>query len=246
MKMKSWPALSLLLAGLAVVVAASGGEELLQRADEARFLEAPSYELLVEAVKEGPEEERSEARLRVLSKRFPEGYRTRIEFLAPEALAGTVYLIVGEEIFFWKPGLSGPLRLGGRQRLFGTLSVIEAARLTLSGNYRVESEEQGPGGLKLTLQATKPRLVYPWITLHLGSQDLKPQKLVLQALSREPLKQLIYRRYGLVEGDELAVAFRVEDLLFAGHRTSIQVAEVAIRPLPDSLFDPQALGGEPP
>ncbi len=219
-------------------------ERLLEVADKARFLEAESYELRVEATRtplSPGEEGAEEALLRVLSKRFPEGFRTRLEILAPEALAGTVWLVVGEDVFFWKPGLEQPLRFSGQQKLFGDVSVIEAARLELFGNYRVLSQEEVPEGLRLELEARRSELVYPFITLWL-TPDGEPWSLLLKSLSGEPLKRLVYLQYGDVQGDRLATEFTVEDLLFKGSQTRIRITETLLRPLGDELFDPQSLG----
>lgn len=235
--------------GLGLGRAVPDPERLLEAADKARFLEAESYELRVEATRtplspgEEGEEGVEEALLRVLSKRFPEGFRTRLEILAPEALAGTVWLVVGEDVFFWKPGLEQPLRFGGQQKLFGDVSVIEAARLELFGNYRVLRQEAAPEGLRLELEARRSELVYPFITLWL-TPDGEPWSLLLKSLSGEPLKRLVYLQYGAVQGDRLATEFIVEDLLFKGSQTHIRITETLLRPLGDELFDPQSLGKE--
>lgn len=220
-------------------------EEILERADRARFLEADSYGLTVRVTVDRPGEEPAQARLWTLFKRFPEGYRVRIEFLEPEGMEGMVYLVVGEEIYFWKPGLFQPLRVSGQQRLFGDASVIEAARFSFT-DYRIESREEtqldGQEALKLELKA-RGGAAYQWVTLWLDP-DFRPLQALLRSLGGEPLKRIIYRRYIEHEGDELVKEFTIENLIFQEYRTLIVVEEIALEGLSDELFDPGALGGE--
>jgi outer membrane lipoprotein-sorting protein len=220
-------------------------EEILQQADRARFLEADSYGLTVRVTVERPGEEPGQALLRTLFKRFAEGYRVRIEFLEPEAMRGMIYLVVGEEIYFWKPELVQPLRVSGQQKLFGDASIIETARFSLA-DYKIESREQtqldGQEAIKLELQA-EGRAAYQWVTLWVDL-EFKPLQALLRSLGGEPLKRVLYRRYAEHEGDELVVEFTIENLLFQEYRTLISIEEISLEDLPDHLFDPGALGTE--
>jgi len=246
--------LPVILLGLALGIVLEGGssgsfpqagEELLQRADRARFLEADSYVLTIRVTVERPGEEPDQARLRVLFKRFGEGYHVRIEFLEPEALRGMVYLVVGDEIYFWKPGLIQPLRVSGQQRLFGDASIIEAAGIRFA-DYEIVGREPdtlaGEEALKLELQA-KDSLAYQRVTLWVDL-DGRPLQGVLRSLGGQPLKRVLYRRYAEHEGDELVVEQVIENLLFEEYRTAIVVEGVSLEELPEGLFDPEALSDQ--
>jgi len=242
-------AIVLLVVGLSLGAWAQVSDEgLLQRADETRFIEADSYTFLLKVIAERPGEDeeliRRESLLKVYNKRFPEGMRIRVEFLEPKSMRGTVYLIIGDEIYFWQPGLLEPIKISGQQKLFGDVSVAEAAGISFQ-EYQVRSREEeeldGLETLKLELQA-KDEAAFPFVTLWLESESLKPVQAVLRALSAEPLKRVGYLRYAMFGKDEYVAEITVEDLLFQGNKTLMQIAEITIEELDSALFDPERLG----
>ncbi len=252
-KFRKWTAVLLLVGVPLGVFAQMADEDLLRRADEARFLEADSFTFTLRLIAEravqrpdGREEVvRSEALLKVFHKRFPEGMRTRVEFLEPESLRGTVYLILGDEIFFWQPGLLQPIRISGQQRLFGDASVAEAVGIRFQ-TYEVRERERtelgGQETIKLELEAQSPQQAFPRVTLWMDPEALRPVQAVLSALSGTPLKRVTYREYARFEGDEYAADILIEDLLFQEGKTAMHIGEIAIEELDDALFDPDRLG----
>lgn len=241
--------LGAVLGAIAVGLQAQTDEELLKRADSARFIEAPSYLFTSKVASERPDGKggttRSEALLKIFNKRFPEGYRVRIEFLLPESMKGSVYLIVGDDIYFWQPGLLKPIKLSGQQKLFGDASIAEAAGIRFSGNYAIKSKQEekldGRDTIKLALEATSEKVAFAKVTLWLDKKELKPLQAILHALSDEPLKKVIYPKYEKFKDDEYAAEIIIEDLLFKG-KTTITVGEIGVQELPDDLFDPEKLG----
>lgn len=221
-------------------------EQLLQRADQARFIDAPSHLFSSKVIAERPDGSKGEAVLKIYNKRFHEGVRIRVEFLAPESMKGTVYLIVGDDIYFWQPGLKHPIRISGQQKLFGDASIAEAAGIQFSGKYAVKSmvEEKldGRETLKLMLEAKSEKVAFVKVTLWLDKKELKPFQAILHAFSGEPLKKTLYTKYAKLKDDDYASEIIVEDLLFKGHKTTIQIFDVIVQDLPDELFDPTKLG----
>jgi hypothetical protein len=231
---------------LSLVAFGQTDEQLLQRADRVRFLEASSFLLSSKAIAERPDG-RGEALMTIYSKRFPEGVRTRIEFVAPESLKGTVYLIVGDDMYFWQPGLLQPLKISGQQKIFGDASIGEAAGIQFSGKYLVKSRQEEKlndiEALKLSLEAHTERVAFPKVTLWVEKKELKPIQAILHAVSGEPLKKTIYTKYARLDGDEYAEEIVIEDLLFKNLRTTMQIiVDVKIQDLSDDLFDPGKLG----
>lgn len=228
-------------------------EELLQKADEARFIEADSFtftlKVIAERVREQPDGSQTavqeEALLKVFNKRFPEGVRIRVEFLEPESMRGIVYLIVGEDIYFWKPGLLQPLRISGQQKLFGDASVAEAAGIRFKDytvSKREEVELDGRAAIRLELQAKSSSEAFQVVTLWLDQDTLKPVQALLAAVSGTPLKKVTYLEYASLQEDEYASQIAIEDLLFQGSRSTMHISEITIEPLSDNLFDPDLLG----
>ncbi|MCS6903315.1 MAG: outer membrane lipoprotein-sorting protein [Candidatus Bipolaricaulota bacterium] len=236
---------SLLFIALSIVLVAQTDEQFLQRADQARFIEANSYVMSSRVIAERPDG-KGEALLMIYNKRFAEGVRTRVEFLAPESMKGTVYLVVGDDIYFWQPGLLQPLKISGQQKIFGDASIAEAAGIQFSGKYTVKAKQDekldGRDALRLSLEATSERVAFAKVTLWLDKRELKPIQAILHAVSGEPLKKTLYTKYAKLKDDEYAEEITVEDLLFKNFKTAMQTPEVKIQDLPDDLFDPRKLG----
>lgn len=234
-----------LAVGLSVAVFAQTDEQLLQRADQARFIEANSYAASSKVLAERPDG-KGEALMTIYNKRFPEGVRTRVEFLAPESLKGTIYLVVGDDIYFWQPGLLQPLKISGQQKIFGDASIAEAAGIQYSGRYAVKNRQAEKLGavevLKLGLETTSDKVAFAKVTLWLDKKELKPVQAILHAVSGEPLKKTLYTQYAKLGNDEYAAETVVEDLLFKPYKTTMQFTEVAVQDLADELFDPKKLG----
>jgi len=234
-----------MLTVVSIGVAAQTDEQLLEKADQARFIEANSYVMSSKVIAERPDG-KGEAVMTIYNKRFPEGVRTRVEFLAPDSLKGTVYLVVGDDIYFWQPGLLQPLKISGQQKIFGDASIAEAAGVQFSGKYAIKAKQDekldGRDALKLSLEATTDKLAFAKVTLWLDKKELKPLQAMLHAVSGEPLKKTVYTEYARLKDDEYAEEIVVEDLLFKNFRTTIQTSDVKIQELPDDLFDPTKLG----
>jgi outer membrane lipoprotein-sorting protein len=234
-----------LLIALAVVAVAQTDEQLLQKADQARFIEANSYRMSSKVSAVRPDGT-SEALMAIYNKLFAEGVRTRVEFLAPESIKGTVYLVVGDDIYFWQPGLVQPIKISGQQKIFGDASIAEAAGIQFSGKYAVKAKQEekldGRDTLKLSLEATSDRVAFAKATLWLDKKELKPLQAILHAVSGEPLKKTLYTKYAKLKDDEYAEEIVVEDLLFKNFTTTIQISDVKVQELPDELFDPTKLG----
>lgn len=149
-----------LLIVLSIAIVAQTDDQLLQRADQARFIEANSYVMSSKVIAERPDG-KGEALMTIYNKRFAEGARTRVEFLAPESLKGTIYLVVGDDIYFWQPGLLQPIRISGQQKIFGDASIAEAAGIQFSGKYSIKAKQDekldGREALKLALEATSEK-----------------------------------------------------------------------------------------
>lgn len=243
----------LLLAACSTVLGLAGAsppasdQEILQQADRARFIDAESFVMLIKVWAERPGEEPKEALLKVYLKRGEEGIRQRVEFLEPEAFRDTVYLLVGDDIYFYQygHGLPEPLRISGQQKLFGDAGVAEAAGIVFADDYSIEGQQETSLADRpsLLLHLKSETAAYRIVGLWVEPDSFRPQQAVLYALSEQPLRQVLYQEYAFLEDDEYVELMAVKNLLQEGHRTTLEITEVSIEALPDELFDPQALAG---
>ncbi|MFQ6117658.1 MAG: outer membrane lipoprotein-sorting protein [Candidatus Bipolaricaulia bacterium] len=238
--------------GLALLVLAQdqspdlpSDQEILEQADRARFIDADSYVMEIAVAAERPEEEPREALFKVYVKKFEDGIRQRVEFLEPEDYQNTVYLVIGDDIYFYQfgHGLPSPLRISGQQRLFGDAGVAEAAGILFANNYRIASREetQLDDQPSLLLHLESETAAYRLVDLWVEPATFRPQQAVLYALSEQPLRQILYEKYAALDGDGYAGQMVVKNLLQEGHRTTLEITEVSIEELPDELFDPASL-----
>lgn len=237
--------LILLVSAQAPSLVSASDQEILEQADRARFIDADSYVMLIRVTAERPDQEPREALLKVYVKGFADGPRQRVEFLKPEELQDTVYLVIGDDIYFYQfgHGLQGPLRVSGQQKLFGDAGVAEAAGIILEDDYQIASREEAQleGKPALLLHLRSQTAAYRLIDLWVEPDSFKPQRAVLYALSEQPLRRVLYKEYTKLNADEYAKLMVVENLLQQGYRTTLGITEVSIEELPDGLFDPAAL-----
>jgi|GEM_PF-7106672 len=124
---------------------AMGDEALLGQMDFQRFAayfnpELPSTTFTVELRAERPDGSK-EATVQVSFKFDQEGQGgARIDYLTPEELAGDVFVIKGDDIFFWNPDLIEPLKVNGRFEVFGDATVAEVVGIGFQGDYAIEDQ----------------------------------------------------------------------------------------------------------
>lgn len=239
------PSLALLLLAQSQSPDSLSTEEILEQADRARFIDADSYAMEIAVTAGRPEEEPREALLKVYLKEFEDGPRQRVEFLEPEEMQNTVYLVVGDDIYFYQfgHGLPGPLRISGQQRLFGDAGVAEAAGIIFADDYQIISREetQLEGQPALLLHLESETASYRLVDLWVEPGTFRPQQAVLYALSEQPLRLVTYREYAALDGDGYVRLMAVENLLQEGYRTTLEITTVSIEDLPNELFDPATL-----
>jgi hypothetical protein len=233
-------------------------DEILQQADATRFIQADSFasqlHIVMERVDEATQSvNKSEAFVLLEAKHYGSELRQRISFTKPDALKGTVYLVIGDEILFWQPTLKTPgkdvpckdeaLKISGQQKLFGDASIGEAAGIRFAGKYtvsrRTEEKLNERELIRLSLVAQSTKTAYQNVILWSDKKTFEPQRVDLFGLDPEtPIKRVTYPKYDTLRGDRYASQAIVEDLLFKGQKTTITGIEIRIEPLPDARFDP--------
>jgi len=237
--------------------------QILQAADQARFIEADSLILTMDITAERPmKSPKGQATVRALFKHFAQdstdGYRVRIEFLQPPEMQGEVYLTLQNKdlcggdnscSFFWGPNMipGQPLKVSaGMTTLFGDSSVAETAGIRFAGNYTIQEKKEdtlnGQPALALSLAATDPSVAFQQATLWVDPSSLQPIQAVLFALGGEPLARVTYEEYARLGDDQYVGQQRIENLLQEGSITQLTVTDVKVAPLSDELFDPGQLG----
>ena len=238
----------LLVAGLAVLGQdALGDEELLAALDATRFFDADVTTLRVRIHAVTPDDER-EAEIQLLFDESARGTSTRIEFLAPDELAGQVYLSTPEATYFFGPDLDFPIKTSATTEVFGDAAVAQTSGIRFLDGYTVSERrtiegKDGTSFLEVDLEAVDFSVAFQAATVTVDPESLQPVSAILYALSGIPFYEVFYEVYETRgEDDTYVVRQRIVNLFLVGRETTSEILEITDRPLPPELFDPEALG----
>jgi len=220
---------------------------LLAAFDAATALDADATGLIVRIVSETADGTR-DATIRLQFRSTDAGSSARIEFLAPDELAGQIYLSTPDGTFFFGPDLDFPIRTGATAEVFGDAAVAQTSGIAFSGDYRIAERRSIAGDdgallLEVELVATDPAVAFQEITVIADPDSLRPISAVLHAISGLPLYDLHYLEYAVRGGADVYVRRQeIVNRLLAGNRTMSEILEISTDEVPASQFDPDALG----
>jgi outer membrane lipoprotein-sorting protein len=216
-------------------------EEILRRADEARFPQE-SFEVVVKirSTEEGsPAEERL---YKVLSKG---NENTIVMTVEPAAERGQILLMRGRDLWFFLPRVSQPVRLSLAQRLTGQVANGDIARANFAGDYKpqlVGTENAGKESFYvLDLIAVDRKVTYPRVRFWVRQHDFRPHKAEFYSVSDRLLKTCRYERFRDLGGKVRPTRLVMGDAL---NRTAVSIldySDIRLRELPDEIFTKEYL-----
>ena len=239
-------ALAGLVAGPAVAQEPTDSE-LLAVLDAARFFDDDVTSLAIRIVSETPDETR-EAQLSLLFLESDEGSYARIEFAAPEELAGQIFLSTPEATYFFGPDLDFPIKTSATTEVFGDAAVAQTSGIRFGDSYTVEerrsvTDEAGIERWQIDLAAVDFTVAFQAVTVVVDPKSLRPLSAVLYAVSGLPFYEVFYEDFETREGGDVYVRTqRIVNRLLLGRITTSEILEIGTEPLEISLFDPSALG----
>jgi hypothetical protein len=226
---------------------AASDAELLDALDRARLLAPDATSIYVRIVSETPDEVR-EAELLLRFAEIGGADYSRIDFLAPDDLAGQIYLVTPEGTFFFGPDLDEPLAVGGSTTVFGDAAVAQTAGIRFAVDYtigerRTATDEAGAEVLELDLVAVDFSVAFQAATVRVDAVSLRPISVVLYAVSGLPFYEVFYEEYATRGEDDVYVSVqRIENRILVGRITVSEILEVGTGELDEALFDPEQLG----
>jgi len=221
--------------------------ELLERLDEARFPDRSVTSIRVRITSETPEGTR-EAEVIVYFAEFDGASYARIDFLAPEELAGQTYLTVPDAAYFYAPDLDFPIKTSAAGELFGDAAVAQTSGIRFLSEYTIAARRtvQATDGvelLELDLVAVDYTVAFQAITVRVDPITLRPVSATLFAVSGLPFYDVTYSNYVTRENGDVYVSVQeIANRLFLGRVTTSGILEATAAELPAALFDPEALG----
>jgi outer membrane lipoprotein-sorting protein len=215
-------------------------EEILRRADEARFPQE-SFEVVVK-IRSSEEGSPAEERLyKVLSKG---NENTIVMTVEPAAERGQILLMRGRDLWFFLPRVSQPVRLSLAQRLTGLVANGDIARANFAGDYKphLVGTENGKESLYvLDLIAVDRKVTYPRVRFWVRQHDFRPHKAEFYSVSDRLLKTCRYEQFRNLGGKVRPTRLVMGDAL---NRTAVSILEysdIRLRELPDEIFTKEYL-----
>ncbi len=221
-------------------------EELLTAFDEARLFDETTTGITIAIVAETADGTK-EATTRLRFKTIDGEDVARIEFLAPEELAGQIYLSTPEATYFFGPDLDFPIKTSATSELFGDAAVAQTSGIEFVANYTVAERrdvtlEDGAPAIEVDLEAVDVTVAFQAVTVLADSETLQPVTMTLYALSGLPFYKVFFEAYATNDEDLYVKTQRIENQLLIGNRTHLEIVEITTEEFPNELFDPELLG----
>ena len=225
-------------------------EELLTAFDEARLFDETTTGITIAIVAETADDTK-EATTRLRFKTIDGEAYARIEFLAPEELAGQIYLSTPEGTYFFGPDLDFPIKTSATTELFGDAAVAQTSGIEFVENYTVAERreltlEDDTPAIEVDLEAVNVTVAFQAATVLADSETLQPVMMTLYALSGLPFYKVFFETYATNDEDLYVQTQRIENQLLIGNRTHLEIVEITTEEFSNELFDPETLTNTAP
>lgn len=169
------------------------------------------------------------------------GDSSHVRFLSTRN-KGQVLLMRGDDMWFFLPSASRPVRITPVQRLLGNASNGDVARLQYSVDYtpRIAGEETiaGEACTMLELQARRKGATYQRVRLAVRTRDAWPVRAECFLTSGRQAKTVFFEQPRQVLGATVVTRLVIDDLLRPAERTVMDLLTFTPKDLPDKLFNP--------
>jgi outer membrane lipoprotein-sorting protein len=164
--------------------------------------------------------------------------------------SGRKILTVGDKMWLIVPGATNPIPITPNQRLVGSASVGDVARLRFAQDYtatvRPETETvEGKICRVLDLTAKSSRSPFPHVVLWYDEAERLPRRLLFSLPSGVQAKEVTFTKFGNAFGKTIVKEMEVRDLLARGSKTVTRLEYLDYRParLDDKIFTPEGAKG---
>lgn len=166
-----------------------------------------------------------------------------VKYLKPNKDRGKKILAKGMNMWIFIPSGKKPIRISPQQRLVGSVSNIDVARISLGIDYRatdiVEAEYHGAPAWQLTLTSKNPQSLYERVTLLINPSNFFPQQATFYTKSAIASKTMTFANYQPVDGKILSTQRIIVDLL-TGSRAELTYSHFKPSTITDEYFQPNA------
>ncbi len=174
------------------------------------------------------------------------GDSTHVRFLSTRN-KGQVLLMRGDDMWYFLPSASRPVRITPVQRLLGNASNGDVARLQYSIDYipRFAGEEviDGTPCTILELAAKRRGATYQRVRLAVRTTDAWPVRAECFLTSGRQAKTVFFEQPRQVHGRTVVTRLVIDDAIRPADRTIMDFLSFTPKDLPDKLFNPVRGGG---
>jgi hypothetical protein len=174
----------------------------------------------------------------------------RIDYLAPEELAGDVFIAsrFEDSVVFWNEDLISPLLIDGSFEVFGDATVWEVMGIPFDRIFNIADEgtaaiDDGTNVLSYDLEAKFDRFPFSKSTVTADPETLQPITVDLFDQDGDPLHHNTFLSYTETEdGRAYYEQQLLENLIIPGNQTLLTVLSVDRVAMSEELFDADLLG----
>lgn len=138
---------------------------------------------------------------------FKDSENTLVAFKEPKFEKGNILLMVGEDLWYYVRDTKRPTRITPVQKLSGSVSYGDLARLGWSKDYTIDSHEESTlnnaSTYILNLHAKSQGATYQKIKLWIDKSSFKPVQAEVFLLSGKLYKSLKFSKYQTIAGEEV-------------------------------------------
>lgn len=171
---------------------------------------------------------------------FKDRTKTLISFETPPTNAGDLVLMNGDDLWFYAKDTRQPIRITPIQKISGSVSYGDIARLSWSLDYTVETltqtEREGVPVVELSLAAKTKGATYQKITLWVAQDSYRPIAADVFLLSGKLFKTILFTKFEDVLGKTMNTEMTIIDHLKSGESSKLNFSEIEPRDWPNRLF----------
>lgn len=162
--------------------------------------------------------------------------KTIIKTLAPARDKGRDLLMVGQSMRAYIPNLKRAVQVSLSQKLSGEASNGDISRMRWAKDYDAKIEKQDAKTWTLYLTANKQGLTYEKVRAVIEKNSFRPLSAEYLTKSDKVLKRAKFQAFKPIAGETRPTQIEIRDAVREDKQTLIEIEEITLRELPDSLF----------
>jgi outer membrane lipoprotein-sorting protein len=174
---------------------------------------------------------------------FFNGNKALVACTAPLAQKGNLLLLTDLEMWFYIKSTAQPMKITPLQRLSGSVSFVDIARLNWTTDYSVDSfetvklDDKKEEAYLLHLHAVSQKISYRKINLWVDKKNKRPLKADIYLSSEKIYKTILFTKYQTIAGKEINTQIEFTDHFNKDRKSVINFSKVQQeKNLPEDYF----------